>query len=108
MTADMEIGILNIEPTYLSDQNFYYHEHIHGVTESQWAFTGALRCIGGNGSLQSVTPLPTDPVYKSWNADVPALENFDRLIIMTKGKCRDSCCGRDAGGAALLYFDRRR
>lgn len=84
--ADMEIGILNIEPTYLSDQNFYYHEHIHGVTESQWAFTGALRCIGGNGSLQSVTPLPTDPVYKSWNADVSRPEKFDRLYYYDEGE----------------------
>lgn len=78
-TAELSIGVLNVEPTYLSDQNVYYHEHIHGVTESQWAFTGALRCIGKDGAIRSVTPLPSNPVYEPWNAEVSRPETFDLL-----------------------------
>ena len=33
-----------------------------------------------------MTPLPTDPVYKSWNADVSRPENFDRLYYYDEGE----------------------
>lgn len=58
------IGVLNLEPSYLPNQNFFYHEHIHGCTESDWAFTGLLTALGGK---VGVTPLPADPMYRGWN-----------------------------------------
>lgn len=57
------IVVLNLNPSYLPEQSYYYHEHIHGVTESDWALTGALRAIG-NGLTPYVTPIAsTQAVY---------------------------------------------
>ena len=72
------VGILNLEPSYLPNQNFYYHEHIHGCTESAWAFAGLLAAEGG-GDLPSVTPLPSDPMYRQWNRAANHPESFQAL-----------------------------
>lgn len=72
------IGILNIQPTYLEEQNYYYHEHIHGCTESSWAFQGLLASLGDQGTWD-VTPLPTHPMYYHWNKDTHRPESFDVL-----------------------------
>ena len=50
--------ILGVEPSYLAEQNFAWHEHIHGVTESRWALTGGLQCVSGREDFPYVTPLP--------------------------------------------------
>lgn len=73
-----KVGILNLEPTYLPDQNFYYHEHIHGCTESSWAFAGLLTAVGGN-DVPSVTPLPAAPMYQQWNYETNRPDGFDLL-----------------------------
>lgn len=48
---------LGVEPTFLPEQNFSYHEHIHGVTESDWALTGGLQCVSGWGDFPLVRPM---------------------------------------------------
>ena len=70
------IGVLNLEPSYLPNQNFYYHEHIHGCTESDWAFTGLLTALGGE---VKVTPLPADPLYRAWNREANHPAGFEAL-----------------------------
>ena len=72
------IGILNVLPTYLEEQNCYYHEHIHGCTESSWAFQGLLASLGDQGTWD-VTPLPVSPMYYHWNKDTHRPETFDVL-----------------------------
>jgi len=72
------VGILNLEASYLPDQNFFWHEHIHGCTESVWAFTGLLTAEGGE-NLPSVTPLPSDPMYRQWNREANHPESFETL-----------------------------
>lgn len=54
--------ILGVEPSSLPDQNFYFHEHIHGVTESSWALTGALMYASGNGEFPTVKPLASSTI----------------------------------------------
>ncbi len=49
--------ILGIEPSYLPKQNFSFHEHIHGVTESRWALTGGVQCVSGWKDFPYVKPL---------------------------------------------------
>ena len=71
-------GILNIQPTYLEEQNYYYHEHIHGCTESSWAFQGLLASLGNQFSW-NVTPLPVSPMYYHWNKETCRPETFDVL-----------------------------
>ena len=78
VTAETTVGILNLKASYLPDQNFYYHEHIHGCTESNWAFAGLLTAVGGRG-LPSVTPLPTTPMYQQWNYASNRPDRFDLL-----------------------------
>lgn len=70
------IGVLNLEPSYLPNQNFYYHEHIHGCTESDWAFSGLLTALGGE---IKVTPLPADPIYRVWNRESNHPAGFEAL-----------------------------
>lgn len=72
------VGILAVEPTYLSNQTYYYHEHIHGCTESAWAFQGLMTSLDGSRSW-NVTPLPTDPMYRQWNAASNRPDTFDHL-----------------------------
>jgi len=36
------VAVLNVNPSSLAEQNYPYHEHIHGVTDSYWALSGAL------------------------------------------------------------------
>lgn len=74
--VDGRIGVLNLEPSYLPNQNFYYHEHIHGCTESDWAFTGLLTALGGE---VKVTPLPADPIYRVWNREANHPSGFETL-----------------------------
>lgn len=69
------VGILNLEASYLSNQNFFWHEHIHGCTESEWAFAGLLSALGGE-DLPPVTPLPSDPMYRQWNREANHPESF--------------------------------
>ncbi|MDE7262440.1 MAG: hypothetical protein K2N78_10365 [Oscillospiraceae bacterium] len=72
------VGILNLEPSYLPNQNYFFHEHIHGCTESGWAFGGLLAAEGGGG-LPSVTPLPSDPMYRAWNREANHPSGFTVL-----------------------------
>ncbi len=55
-----KVAVVNLQPDYLPEQNFPYREHIHGATESVWAFTGLLSCESGNYAFPHVTPIP-DP-----------------------------------------------
>ena len=73
------VGILNLEASYLPNQNFFWHEHIHGCTESEWAFAGLLTALGGD-NLPSVTPLPSDPMYRQWNREANHPEGFETLF----------------------------
>ena len=75
---DGHVGILGIEPSSLPDQNYYWHEHIHGCTESSWATAGLLTAVSTDG-VPDVTPLPTAPIYYRWNQGTNRPEGFDTL-----------------------------
>ncbi len=74
------IGMLNVEPSYLTDQNFYYHEHIHGVTESAWALSGMM-IAEHDGFSHSVTPIPIDEPWRAWNFEQNRPEAFDVILL---------------------------
>ncbi len=54
-----KVAVLGLEGNYLPEQNFAFHEHIHGATESVWAFTGLLACESGNRDFPYTTPIPS-------------------------------------------------
>lgn len=77
--AGVRAGLLGVEPSFLPNQNYFWHEHIHGCTESDWAFSGLLTSTGENVGLPAVAPVPTWPVYRAWNAETARPEGFDVL-----------------------------
>ena len=51
------IWLLNVDASYVSDGNFYYHEHDYGVTSSAWALTGAVETYCGD--VPTISPVST-------------------------------------------------
>ncbi len=96
--AGLRAGLLGVEASYLPDQNYFWHEHIHGCTESDWAFSGLLTSTGENIGLPAVAPLPTWPVYRAWNAEAARPEGFDVLYYYDgTGLERVKLIPRDSG-----------
>lgn len=51
-----KVAVFGLDPSWLTEQNFFYHEHIHGVTESDWAMTGALQYGANDPAMPTVQP----------------------------------------------------
>lgn len=79
-----KVAILNVEPSYVSELNCYYHEHITGVTESSWALTGAVRCYNENPH-EWITYVPISiskyPAYKKWEYSTKTLGSMDGVYL---------------------------
>ena len=71
------IAVLNLEPNYLSEQNFLYHEHIHGATESSWALAGLLSWAAGDPAFPAATPVPMGGRYAGSLTEFGALLWYD-------------------------------
>lgn len=77
--SSYNIGILGVEPSFLEDQNYFYHEHIHGVTESNWALTGRVIYYGSQ-EVATLNPLPIqNPAYAPYLAESRRPTVFDVL-----------------------------
>lgn len=75
----LSVGILGLEPTFLPRQNYLWHEHVTGCTESSWAFSGLVGSLADGLALPSLSPLPSAPLYRRWNAEVNRPDRFDLL-----------------------------
>ena len=74
------VAVLNLEPSYLAESNFTWHEHIHGVTESQWALKGALKAyyLAQNAEIH---PIPVREIlYSEWNYADLHISGFTRVL----------------------------
>ena len=71
------IAVLNLEPNYLSEQNFLYHEHIHGATESAWALAGLLSWAADTPAFPAATPVPMGGRYTGSITEFGALLWYD-------------------------------
>ncbi len=80
MGRDMSVGIHGLEPYVLQEQNYVWHEHIHGITESRWALTGALRATAGSMDVPTVTPLAED-IYP----DYSDMSQYDAILYWDEG-----------------------
>jgi len=69
------VAVLGLMPSHLTAQNYEWHEHIHGVTESRWALTGALRAHMRDLDVPVVTPLYEGRVYGEY-ADLTQYTSF--------------------------------
>lgn len=106
--AEGRIGILNLNPNYLTEQNYFYHEHLHGVTESDWALQGAL--FGYVDEVPEVVPLATDgfSYYAGWNREMKRIGGFDSLYWWDNGTqtlTRLTAVGSDGEGWQLFFPD---
>lgn len=54
---DTHVWLFNVEPSYVTDSVFLYHEHGAGVTSSTWAMTGAVRALGGKEDIPDFVPI---------------------------------------------------
>lgn len=76
----LTVGILGMESSFLPRQNYRWHEHIVGCTESSWAFSGLVGSLAGETEeLPALTPLPSSPLYRRWNAETNRPDRFDLL-----------------------------
>lgn len=71
------IAVLNLEPNYLNEQNFLYHEHIHGATESTWALAGLLSWAADDPAFPAATPVPMGGHYTGSLTEFGALLWYD-------------------------------
>lgn len=108
MSRDFRVGILNLEPSYLDNQNYYYHEHIHGVTESGWVLHGALESVCGY-YIPDLSTFPKNPMYAPWNREVSKLRDFDVLYLYFDEKLlRVNTVERSDGEYDIFNMDGKR
>lgn len=75
-------GILNLKSSYLEEQNYDYHEHIHGVTGSDWALSGAAIALSSyDGDFEPVIPYEIRDgfCYRPWEAGTRNLDLLNTL-----------------------------
>lgn len=88
MKTGEKVAVLGLEGSYLEDQNFLYHEHVHGVTQSDWAMSGRMTEYRGEPGA-SVTPLSVlNPAYYSYHGEGYRPDNFDALFYYDHQKVR--------------------
>lgn len=79
-----KVAVFNVDPRYVTELNSYYHEHIHGVTESDWALTGAIQCYNNN-PFEGITYVPfslKEPyLYKKWNYATKNIASMDAVYV---------------------------
>lgn len=74
------VWLLNVDPSYVSNGNLYFHEHNYGVTSSAWALTGAITAISGR------TDLPYSTIFAPISEDSAFSVNESKI-----GKARAFC-----------------
>ena len=81
---ESKVAIFNVDDRYVYELNSYYHEHIHGVTESDWAFTGAIRCYN-NDVFEGITYVPISlkdsPTYKNWEYSAKTIGSMNAVYV---------------------------
>ena len=93
-----KVAILNLSDTYVVEQNYKFHEHITGVTESSWALTGAVRCHNDNqAEWITYVPIPLDEpcAYAAWEYEEKTLYSMDGVY----------CYDADTGSVAPLRVE---
>ena len=73
---DDNIWLLNVDASYVSDGNLYYHEHDYGVTSSPWALTGAVRAVSGRLKLPTISPISTYAAFSAAESELTEAEAF--------------------------------
>lgn len=79
-----KVAILNIDDSYVHEQNYKFHEHVSGVTSSDWALTGAVRCYNENPN-EWITYVPISlrkqEIYQKWEWAVKTISSMDGVYV---------------------------
>lgn len=79
-----KVAILNVDDSYVHEQNYKYHEHVTGVTESDWALTGAVRCYNENPN-EWITYVPISlrkqQIYQKWAWATKTISSMDGVYV---------------------------
>lgn len=110
-TYDLEgtVGILGMNTSYVSDQNFLYHAHVTSAHSAGWSLEGLVRYYTGGGKLDyKPTPLATDEAYywTAWNRYLRDVTAYDTLLLYDHASGSMEHLNLQSGeGEWLLYFD---
>lgn len=75
-----KVAVLGLSPDYLEEQNFFYHEHIHGATGSPWALMGLLTERSGYRDWPYTASLPAGVMYPDWDGS-RKISAMDVLVL---------------------------
>ncbi len=79
--SSYRIGVLNLNEINIENSNYIFHEHITGVTGSDWSFLGCCRYFAKEFNMPTPIPLSIESyVYRPYNSDINSIENFDMLL----------------------------
>lgn len=107
------IWLLNVNASYVTDGNFYYHEHDYGVTSSPWALTGAVRARSGRGDIPTISPISVYTAFSTAESEITKATAFcylnGSIVRVTIAKSADNLWSvTDGSGqtlATLSYVD---
>ncbi len=76
------VGILSLNSSALEEQNYKYHDHVVGVTNSDWSLYGAMVHVSGGELDFMPCPLSTDEFtfWVGWNKEIKNIARFDHLF----------------------------
>ena len=80
---DAVIGLAGVQPAYIVTQNYFHNEHVHGITESSWAISGAFEAR--NGYAVNVVLLQEEEVDADYIFLVDSVLNFELVRSPMQG-----------------------
>lgn len=79
------VAILNLEPCYVSEQNYHYGEHIVGATASPKSLTGAINFFGEDKGVTYIPiSLKNEEIYNENSFGEKALSSADKVYLYSQ------------------------
>ncbi|MFB0919879.1 MAG: hypothetical protein QMB62_03210 [Oscillospiraceae bacterium] len=71
-----KVWLINVDPSYVTDGNLYYHEHDSGVTSSSWSIVGAISAINDMKVVPNVLPMTKEKPYIMKKSEIEKVMAF--------------------------------
>ncbi len=76
MSVEEKVAVYGIEASYLSEQNYYFHDHVKGTSYSDWSLTGRMTAFA-KVPVPAICPFSlTETVYFPYESQIKRPENF--------------------------------
>lgn len=104
--SSYRIGVLNLNEINIENYNYIFHEHITGVTGSDWSFLGCCRYFAKEFDIPTPIPLSVESyVYRPYNSDINNIENFDMLLWYDGEKMNEVFWDKIGEKEYIIYGD---